>query len=41
MVAEGSKTLISQIQVENTVAYVPGLNPTRDLLAIFGSKSVI
>ena len=27
MVAERSKTLISRIQVENTVAYIPGLNP--------------
>ena len=30
MVAERSKTLISKIQVENTFAEVPGLNPGWD-----------
>ena len=40
MVAEWSKTLISQIQVDNNVAYVQGLNPALDLHAILGSKSL-
>ena len=38
VVAEWSKKLISQIQVENTVAYDPGSNPALDLHAIFRSK---
>ena len=38
MVGEWSKTLMSQIQVENTVAWVPGSNPACDLHAVFGSK---
>ena len=41
MVAEWPKTLLSHIQVENTVAAkVPGSNPTWDLHAIFRSKSL-
>ena len=40
VVAEWSKTLISEIQVDNTVAQVPGSNPAWDLHAILRSKSL-
>ena len=40
MVTEWSKTLKSQIQVEDILAKVPGSNPAWDLHAIFGSKSL-
>ena len=41
MVIEWSKTLKSQIQVEDILAKVPGSNPAWDLHAIFGSKSIM
>ena len=40
VVAEWSKALISQTQVEKTVSQVQGSNPAWDLNAIFGSKSM-
>ena len=41
VVAEWSKTVISQIQVENTVAEVPGLNPAQDTCACHFWKYIV